>query len=115
MSALTATSRSPTNTIENYFSVFKRGMLGTYRHCSEKHLHRYLAEFDFRHNNRTALGVNDAERATELAKGIVGKRLIDGLTAKTFRHKALRFLRWREQNYPRKSPVPKFVKYWRTR
>jgi len=64
-----------TNTIESYFSVFKRGMLGTYQHCAEKHLHRYLAEFDFRHNNRTALGVNDGERATELAKGIVGKRL----------------------------------------
>jgi transposase-like protein len=65
-----------TNTIESYFSVFKRGMLGTYQHCSEKHLHRYLAEFDFRHNNRTALGVDDKERANELAKGIVGKRLI---------------------------------------
>ncbi len=64
-----------TNTIESYFSVFKRGMRGTYQHCAEKHLHRYLAEFDFRHNNRTALGVNDTERATELAKGIVGKRL----------------------------------------
>jgi hypothetical protein len=64
-----------TNTIESYFSVFKRGMLGTYQHCSEKHLHRYLAEFDFRHNNRTALGVTDGERANELAKGIVGKRL----------------------------------------
>ena len=64
-----------TNTIESYFSVFKRGMGGVYQHCSEKHLHRYLAEFDFRHNNRTALGVNDTERAHELAKGIVGKRL----------------------------------------
>jgi transposase-like protein len=64
-----------TNTIESYFSVFKRGMRGTYQHCAEKHLHRYLAEFDFRHNNRTALGVNDGERATQLAKGIVGKRL----------------------------------------
>ena len=64
-----------TNTVESYFSVFKRGMLGTYQHCSEKHLHRYLAEFDFRHNNRAALGVNDGERANELAKGIVGKRL----------------------------------------
>jgi transposase-like protein len=52
-----------TNTIESYFSVFKRGMLGTYQHCSEKHLHRYLAEFDFRHNNRTALGVDDGQRA----------------------------------------------------
>lgn len=64
-----------TNTIESYFSVFKRGMRGTYQHCSEKHLHRYLAEFDFRHNNRTALGVDDAERANQLAKGITGKRL----------------------------------------
>jgi transposase-like protein len=64
-----------TNTIESYFSVFKRGMRGTYQHCAEKHLHRYLAEFDFRHNNRVALGVNDTERANELAKGIVGKRL----------------------------------------
>lgn len=64
-----------TNTIESYFSVFKRGMRGTYQHCVEKHLHRYLAEFDFRHNNRTALGVNDGERADQLAKGIVGKRL----------------------------------------
>jgi hypothetical protein len=51
-----------TNTIESYFSVFKRGMLGTYQHCSEKHLHRYLAEFDFRHNNRIALGVDDKDR-----------------------------------------------------
>jgi transposase-like protein len=64
-----------TNTIESYFSVFKRGMRGTYQHCAEKHLHRYLAEFDFRHNNRVALGVNDTERANQLAKGIVGKRL----------------------------------------
>jgi transposase-like protein len=64
-----------TNTIESYFSVFKRGMRGTYQHCAEKHLHRYLAEFDFRHNNRVALGVGDTERADRLAKGIVGKRL----------------------------------------
>ena len=64
-----------TNTIESYFSIFKRGMRGTYQHCSEKHLHRYLAEFQFRHNNRVALGVNDTDRANELAKGIVGKRL----------------------------------------
>jgi transposase-like protein len=64
-----------TNTIESYFSVFKRGMRGVYQHCGEKHLHRYLAEFDFRYNNRAGLGVNDGERAEELAKGIVGKRL----------------------------------------
>ncbi len=64
-----------TNTVENYFSVFKRGMRGTYQHCSEKHLHRYLAEFDFRYNNRVALGFNDADRAQTLAAEIVGKRL----------------------------------------
>lgn len=64
-----------TNTIESYFSVFKRGMRGTYQHCAEKHLHRYLAEFDFRYNNRASLNVDDTERANELAKGIVGKRL----------------------------------------
>lgn len=64
-----------TNTVESYFAVFKRGMRGTYQHCGEKHLHRYLAEFDFRYNNRAALGVNDGERAEQLAKGIVGKRL----------------------------------------
>ncbi len=64
-----------TNTVENYFSVFKRGMHGTYQHCGEKHLHRYLAEFDFRYNNRTALGVSDAERVAKIAQGISGKRL----------------------------------------
>ena len=58
-----------TNTIESYFfSVFKRAMRGTYQHCAEKHLHRYMAEFDFRHNNRIALGVDDGERANQLAK-----------------------------------------------
>lgn len=64
-----------TNTIEGYFSIFKRGMKGVYQHCSEKHLHRYLAEFDFRYNNRSALGVEDAERTEAAIKGIVGKRL----------------------------------------
>jgi len=64
-----------TNTVEGYFSVFKRGMKGTYQHCAEKHLHRYLAEFDFRYNNRIALGVNDEARANKMLKGVVGKRL----------------------------------------
>lgn len=64
-----------TNTVENVFSVFKRGMKGIYQHCAEKHLHRYLAEFDFRYNARTALGVNDEARADRALKGIVGKRL----------------------------------------
>jgi transposase-like protein len=61
-----------TNSVEGYFSIFKRGMKGVYQHCAEKHLHRYLAEFDFRYNNRTALGVNDKERAASALKGIEG-------------------------------------------
>jgi hypothetical protein len=64
-----------TNTVEGFFSVFKRGMKGTYQHCAPKHLQRYLNEFDFRYNNRTALGVNDIARADHALKGIVGKRL----------------------------------------
>lgn len=64
-----------TNTIEGYFSIFKRGMKGVYQHCQEKHLHRYLAEFDFRYTNRVACGVNDADRASIALAGIVGKRL----------------------------------------
>lgn len=63
------------NTLEGYFSIFKRGMKGVYQHCSEKHLHRYLAEFDFRYNNRAALGVGDKERSERALFGIIGKRL----------------------------------------
>jgi len=63
------------NTVEGYFSIFKRGMKGIYQHCGEEHLHRYLAEFEFRYNNRVALGCNDADRADALLQGIVGKRL----------------------------------------
>jgi transposase-like protein len=64
-----------TNSVEGYFSIFKRGMKGVYQHCGEKHLHRYLAEYDFRFNTRTALGFNDGERADLAIKGIEGKRL----------------------------------------
>lgn len=64
-----------TNTLEGFFSVFKRGMRGTYQHCAEKHLQRYLYDFDFRYNNRIALGVNDVTRAENALKGIIGKRL----------------------------------------
>ena len=64
-----------TNTVEGYYSIFKRGMKGVYQHCAEKHLHRYLSEFDFRYSNRIRLGVNDLERAERALKGIVGKRL----------------------------------------
>ncbi len=64
-----------TNTIEGYFSIFKRGMKGVYQHCAKKHLHRYMAEFDFRYSNRVALGVDDQERAQRALQGVVGKRL----------------------------------------
>lgn len=64
-----------TNTIEGVFSVFKRGMVGIYQHCGEAHLHRYLAEFDFRYNRRTALKVSDSERATDLLRMARDKRL----------------------------------------
>ncbi len=61
--------------VENFFGNFKRSMKGTYRFCSEQHLQRYLNEFEFRHNNRTALSVNDGERTAIAMKGIEGKRL----------------------------------------
>jgi transposase-like protein len=64
-----------TNTIEGFFSIFKRGMKGVYQHCGEQHLQRYLHEFDFRYSNRAALGVDDAERTTRVLKGAAGKRL----------------------------------------
>lgn len=64
-----------TNSVEGFFSIFKRGMQGNYQHCAEKHLHRYLAEFDFRYNNRIRLGVDDVARTDRALMGIVGKRL----------------------------------------
>lgn len=64
-----------TNTIEGYFSIFKRGMRGIYQHCQEHHLHRYLAEFDFRYSNRIALGIDDNVRTEKALKGTVGRRL----------------------------------------
>jgi transposase-like protein len=64
-----------TNSVEGYFSIFKRGMKGIYQHCREKHLQRYLAEYDFRYNHRIALGFDDGERAALAVKGATGKRL----------------------------------------
>jgi transposase-like protein len=64
-----------TNSAEGYFSIFKRGMRGNYQHCGEKHLHRYLAEFDFRYNHRVRLGFNDGDRAAIAVKSADGKRL----------------------------------------
>ncbi len=70
-----------TNTVEGAFSIFKRGMRGVYQFCSEKHLHRYLAEFEFRYTNRAVTGRNDADRTDALLRGIVGKRLTYQTTA----------------------------------
>ena len=67
-----------TNTVEGAFSIFKRGMRGVYQHCGQQHLHRYLAEFEFRYNTRVANGFDDRARAVESLKGIVGKRLTYG-------------------------------------
>ena len=64
-----------TNTIESYFAILKRGIIGTYHHVSQQHLKRYLCEFDFRYNERTALKVSDAERAERALRGVVGKRV----------------------------------------
>lgn len=64
-----------TNTIENYFSIFKRGLCGVYQHCSKQHLKRYLCEYDFRYNFREKLGFNDMQRTNQALKGIEGKRI----------------------------------------
>ena len=64
-----------TNTVEGYFSILKRGIVGTYHHVSGQHLKRYLAEFDFRYNERSALNVTDAERAVKAVRGVIGKRM----------------------------------------
>lgn len=61
-----------TNSVEGFYSVFKRGMKGIYQHCAEKHLHRYLAEFDFRHSNRVALGIDDVARTENALKVSLG-------------------------------------------
>jgi transposase-like protein len=65
-----------TNTVEGFYSVFKRGMKGVYQHCGEQHLHRYIAEFDFRYSNRVALGINDEARTLKAIRGAEGKRLM---------------------------------------
>jgi hypothetical protein len=68
-------SRVHTNTVEGFYSIFKRGMKGVYQHCTSRHLHRYVAEFDFRYTNRIANGVDDKGRAAKAVAGVVGKRL----------------------------------------
>jgi len=64
-----------TNTVEGFFSILKRGLIGTYQHVSVQHLQRYVTEFDFRYNHRAKLGYDDSDRTTEALKGITGKRL----------------------------------------
>jgi len=71
----TSSGKVHTNTVEGAFSIFRRGMVGTYQHCGEQHLHRYLSEFDFRYSTREKLGVNDEVRAEIALKGGMGKRL----------------------------------------
>jgi transposase-like protein len=63
------------NTVEGFFSIFKRGMKGIYQHAAKRHMHRYMAEFDFRYSNRKAVGIEDSQRADIALRGIVGKRL----------------------------------------
>jgi hypothetical protein len=78
--------------LEGYFSIFKRGMKGVHQHCAEKHLHRYLAEFDFRYNNRSSVGVEDAERARNALKGSVGTAigvLVEPLSTKPHEFRAI--------------------------
>jgi transposase-like protein len=72
-----------TNTIENYFSILKRGIYGCYFHVSDTHLHRYATEFDFRYNRRSALGYTDRQRTNEVMRGIAGKRLTYRRTGET--------------------------------
>src|SRR5437763_3380726 len=80
------------NTVEGYYSIFKRGMKGVYQHCAEKHLHRHLSECDFRYSNRVELGIEDGERADLPIKGAAGKRLTyRGLTKPDFKRQARRF------------------------
>ncbi|MBU6296823.1 MAG: transposase [Alphaproteobacteria bacterium] len=68
-------SKVSTNTVESFFSTFKRGLVGTYQHVSAAHLQRYMAEFDFRHSSRARLEIDDAERTQIALKDIVGMRL----------------------------------------
>jgi len=78
-----------TNTLEGYFSVFKRGLIGTYQHIGEQHVNRYLAEFDFRQTHRAANGIGDEMRAEIAIQGIVGKRLTYRWTDTTKNHRSV--------------------------
>lgn len=87
-----------TNSVEGFFSIFKRGMRGVYQHCKEKHLHRYLAEYDFRYNYRAALGYNDTDRTIAAVAAVKASASpIINLTRLDFKFQAARFLRWRRK------------------
>jgi hypothetical protein len=99
-----------TNSAEGYFSIFKRGMRGIYQHCAEKHLHRYLAEYDFRYNHRIALGFDDGARATLALKVLrASASRIVSLIAPTFRFEAKRFLRERRKQVGEKPLLSKLL------
>lgn len=96
-----------TNTVEGFYSIFKRGMKGVYQHCGEAHLHRYLAEFDFRYSNRIALGVDDGTRAFIALKGASASPIIDLLKDKQdhFRKPVqLELPIWRGASHRKKKP-----------
>jgi hypothetical protein len=90
-------------TVEGYFSIFKRGMKGVFQHCDEKRLHRCLAEFDFRYNDRVALGSQNVRREPlRQAPHVPGTSL-----SPDFKFVTRRFLRWRK-----KQPQPKVKGIW---
>ncbi len=87
------------NTAENYFSIFKRGVIGTFHHITEQHLDRYLAEFDFRYNNRSRLGIEDAERSEKATqwRGSQKAYYQHLVKPRTLKQKAKALLRWRKK------------------
>ena len=105
---------------EGYFSIFKRGMRGIYQHCKEKHLHRYLAEYDFRYNHRVALGYSDMDRTLAAIKGETASASRTGnLTKRDFSHEAtrirralIRHLRRRKRNSEQTPNHVKIVAPW---
>lgn len=87
-----------TNTVEGFYSIFKRGMKGIYQHCAEHHLHRYLAEYDFRYSHRIKLGFDDKARTLARSRASKASGLpIGNLVKLDFKRKAQRFLRWRKR------------------
>jgi hypothetical protein len=88
------------NSAENYFSIFKRGVIGTFHHISEQHLDRYLAEFDFRYNNRSGLAsrITNAQRRPSAARPVSGCSIKNLVRPRTPEQKARAFMRWRRRH-----------------